>query len=242
MRKLLSILVISAMLGSPVWSQEVITARRRAATSVPTHVQSCSAALSGVQSSITATCPGAIGTGHYLQICMYNFTNALSGNVTFNYQGGGGSFSPTEDLADITMAAGQYGNCWHVTSSAPGGGDDAISATYTSMLQFPRIVIDEFSNTTIFDQSDAGATGTGTSMASNAITPSVNGTLVIGVLINTGAGGTITEGMGYTLGAKAGGDTIALEYKVQGTAASTTATGTLSMSDDWGAHVVSVKP
>jgi hypothetical protein len=207
---------------------------RPASTGVPTHIQSCAVQASGTVSSVTATCPNAIGAGHFLYACV---TNANGTPFTITWSGDSGTF--TGDVTNLLWNGGSsLISCFYVPTT--GGGSLNLTAT-GSNLYYPAITVDEFSNVGALDVSDAGASGTGTAAASNSITPSTNGDLIIGLIANVGGGATIAHGTGYTLGANSTYPSVN-EYQVQATAAAITATGTNSTSLNWVAHVVAFKP
>ena len=114
------------------------------------------------------------------------------------------------------------------------GGVTTFTTTYATAVQAKRIQVDEYSgtastNSAAFDVTNSG-TGTGTSVASSAITPAATGELIIGWMAKASAG-TFTASGGYTLTSAATGNTVS-EYLLSGSA-SETAPATISASMAW---------
>ena len=114
------------------------------------------------------------------------------------------------------------------------GGATTFTSTFATAVQAKRIQVDEYSgtastNASAFDVSNAG-TGTGTAVASSAITPAATGELIIGWMAKASAG-TFTAGSGYTLTSSAIGNTVA-QYLLSGTS-SETGPATISASMNW---------
>jgi len=200
-----------------------------------THIQSCANQNSGGVGTATCTLGSAIGAGHLLEVCL---SNANGGPLTLTWSGDSGTF--TSDITNYQYSNG--GNtfmfsCYHVLST--GGGGTTISCTDSgSSLFFPAITVDEWSFTggpITVDQTDAGNKATSGAPASNSVTTTANGDLIVGYASYNGGVGA---GSGFT----AGGNSVfpsLQEYQVQTTAGAITATFTGSTS--WGAHVVAFK-
>ena len=92
-----------------------------------------------------------------------------------------------------------------------------------------------------FDKGDLGGTGpSGTAATSLSIIPAKNGELIIGNIVNYS--GTLTASGSYSTGAFISATHQSLqEYQTQTTAASITATATVSSGFAYGAHVIAIQ-
>ena len=208
----------------------------------PVHIQSCTSGTnSGVTSSVTATCGSAIGAGHQLWACIANVYYGL----TPTWTGDTGTFTDDPNFQSYGFSSPTwYSSCYYVPST--GGGGTSITATGT--MYEPCLTIDEFSGVGAFDKSDSGIEVHSTTPTGNAITPSANGSLLVGFLTIANANGDqygITPTGSWSLGAVCGnanqGGPV-LVYQTQTTAASIAVTASQSYALDTAIHIAAFAP
>jgi hypothetical protein len=198
------------------------------------HVQSCGfQTVSSFSQTVTCTFSAPVGASHFVYLCVDAADTPMPA-ITWT----GDSGSASLDLASVTFSTSSSAACYYI--AVTGGGETIITGTLASGLAWPAVTGDEFSGVTTIDNSDAGATGTGTTATSNSITPSHNGDIVVGHIVGNG-NPTITAGtnVAYVLGGQSG-FTSANEWYIQPTAAGVTATASLSATSNWLAHVVAL--
>lgn len=142
----------------------------------------------------------------------------------------------------VTNVNGGDSNMWWDAITIAGGSSCTVQIQ-TGLYTFSEMIIIEWSGIGGFDTVDAtGATGTGTTSTSNAITPGVSDALIIGWTSNSSANGlSITAGSGYTIQATANGN-VSAESKLLASPTSTTASFGLSSSVTWFAGILSYAP
>jgi hypothetical protein len=203
-----------------------------------THIQSCAGMLTNTgSSSVSCTAGFAIGAGHFLWVCIVNYGGTL-GTLTFNDTG-----TAVIDMAEQYLGEGlTYSRCSYISSAS--GGETTFTATtsHTGGMNYTALTVDEFSGVGALDLNDTPVISSGTTVASNNITTTANGDLILGYCnTSSGGGATITIGSGFTAGA-GGAFPGQNEYKLQSTAGSVNATFTQSnASYQWVAHVVAFK-
>jgi|CZKF01.1.fsa_nt_gi hypothetical protein len=237
-KRLLSLIALLPLLG--MGQNVVMTGHHRTVTAVPTtvtHVQSCGYQIpSSSPSSVSVICLSTITPGNFLWICVANVNSAVNSPT---WSGDSGTF--TLDMANTSVTGSTYGSCYKVASA--GGGGTTITLT-ASNLSWTGLTLEEFANVGLLDVNDTPVEGgPSSSPASNSISPTANGDLILGFSTVSAGGGppTYTAGTGFTLGA---GSTYTAqnEYLVQTTAAPISATFALSNSTrSWVAHAAAYK-
>lgn len=161
----------------------------------------------------------------------------------------------TETLSSVTD---DKGNTYVVSSPLAGGteyrlyqaygvqvtgGVTAITCNFSSNVASKRCGADEYSgnkitNATTFDASATG-TGTGTSLATGALSPAATGELIVATYAVSGPA-TFTNGTNYTLYNGVNPVTVRSQYRLSGTT-SETAPCTQNVSQTWGVIATAFK-
>ena len=165
------------------------------------------------------------------------FTNTTDSQGTHTEYTGGGAH----------RSASYSGSIYVTFRVATATGAMTVTGNFTTTLNETSIDIMEFSgnNATPSDAKFNSGEGSSTAPNSGAITPSVDGCLVLGAAITCYHGFNFTKGASFTdasSGTRATTNKSHVEYLEQETAASIAADWSLSSSDEWLACVVSFKP
>ena len=204
----------------------------------PAYVQSCYAYYStGNANSFSCTFGSNIGAGHGL-VCSGDSYAFHPSSITWS----GDSGTWVSDNNSGQSWGGSFAYAAHVYPT--GGGTATITATYNgTQAGYPVIGCIEISGTSGYDKGDFAANGSSTSMLSNAITPAVNGEMIIGF-----GAGYVTSPLPTPTGSfsatspTAGINGMAFEYYLQPTAASIQASFTQGGNNYWGCIVEAWKP
>jgi hypothetical protein len=144
---------------------------------------------------------------------------------------------------------GQGIKAWYVYNAKASAGSNTVTVTTDNARGFRRLVCDEFSGVLTTDPLDkkVGNKATATTATDNATTtaqtPTSNGQLIWGYVMDDGAGGTITHGTGLSEGGKTSDAyRMASGYKVQATAASTAVTWTFGTAGAYIAEMATFSP
>jgi hypothetical protein len=138
---------------------------------VPAHVQSCanSNLTTGI-TSLACTFSSSVGAGHFVHLCVNAYGTPLS---SLSFTGDTGTFTP---YITNSNAGSLYVSCVYVPSAS--GGETTITASFGS-AGYPGISGDEYSNVGALDVTGTLNAATSSTAATNSITPTANGDLVI---------------------------------------------------------------
>jgi hypothetical protein len=149
--------------------------------------------------------------------------------------GDGTSLSVADNLGNSYQTATSQ-HIYYVTSAA--AGSTTVTLTSTAAVTYQELIVVEINQANAgggFDKATS-ASGSGTA-ASTSITTAVANEIVLGYL-DSGSGTSLAVGSGYTL---IESDIGLVEYKIQATAAATTATATQGTST-WTMYAAAFKP
>lgn len=198
----------------------------------------------GSSSTLVATFDSNVTVGNLIYVLFNWYQAAADANALSVADGLGSTYALIDHAYNGTIQVPS--ETWYAKNIA--GGACTVTATLAASKQFRRMIIVEYSGLDTVAPMDQHAkiddevSTTGTDgEASASITPSVNGCLIVGGLVDASAGQTINPGTDYS--ERADLTDLEVEDKVQATAASVQATWTLSSSTDrLSKHVVSFKP
>ncbi len=207
-------------------------------------VQSFAGATSGhTLNNVDVTLPGATTTGNCIIIAVssYGSTQTCTGitdNASNTFVKIGSTIrSPGDDTLDLFYAKNITGN------AAP---DFLIQMANIENIGGVVLEYSGLDTTAPFDQTNTG-TGTSATNTTGSITPSGNGYLIVAAGTDQIADtATVTAGSGYTLRGMAGTSNnsvrVYAEDQIQTTAASISASFTMTASSFWASKIASFKP
>lgn len=236
------LLLLSLLLTISASAQIITTGYRKIFTAGGgvgvTHVQSCIGQqnpASGTNGSpVTCTFSNPVGAGHLLVIANTNGYDTLP---TWTFTGDSGTAATAiAPIALMGVGNEPYMGVSYIASA--GGGETVITGTVGN-ANFPYMNVDEYACTPTcsLDVTAAAVTGTGPTMASELLTTTTNGDLVIGVFFTSDD--TFSPGSGFT---KASNSDPFTEYMLLPTAGSVTAIATMINAQPWGAEALAFKP
>jgi hypothetical protein len=208
-----------------------------------THVQSCSGYGSSTATSVTVTC-SAVGAGHFLYVLGVTNPTPGDGFSSLSLSGDSGTF--TQDFSPCPGSSSeQYMSGYFIPITS--GGETSLTVTFNGTVgsqTYATVMIDEWSytgSTPSVDVSQSGcSTGTGTTAATTAITPTANGDLFIGQAEVYYSGNSISAVPPFVNGAIS--STQGTSYYIQSTAAALGTSWTIgSGNQDYGTHITAFK-
>ena len=210
------------------------------------HVQSCSfISASSSTTTVSVTCGSAIGAGHLLffSVSSYNAGSSAYKITAPTFTGDSGTVTSDPNCQNVgSTTQGQWFSSFWILSTSGGGA--TFTVTSTTAMGYPAISIDEwvFPSAALDVEDTPNLQANPNPAASNSITPSVNGDLIVGTGSGCcGGGNSIIQGTGYAMG----GSNVfpaGQEYFAQSTAAPITATFTFNSVPSYSVtHIVAFK-